>query len=182
MCSRKERSWLPTWESLWCWGWRQATDYGPISISLLFCWFIRLAVCYLVANSCSDHSLAAGAEYLVLLGGSPTPAHPWYRCFYSCAGVSSTPATCSAFAEAPISSGWGWAAQSLVWQCHTSSAAGTQGSKDVSQLSIPKEQEAFCGNASSADGTWLEHMVLSQLCGVWGWRGGRERYLSPCLL
>lgn len=133
MCSRKERSWLPMRESLWCWGWRQATIYGSISISPSVL-LVHPSCCLLLGSQqlfCSGHSLTVGAEYLVLLEGSPAPACPWCSLgvFTGCTRVSSIPATCFAFAEAPVSSCWGWAAQSLVWHSVTHGTAGTRGTR-----------------------------------------------------
>lgn len=89
-------------ELLRCWGWREATDYGPVSIST-FVLLVHPSCCLLLGSQqllSSGHSLTAGAEYLVL-GISPSAAHPWYRLgvFTGYARVSSPPAMCSAFAE-----------------------------------------------------------------------------------
>lgn len=50
------------------------------NICISFVLLVHPSCCLLLGSQqlfCSDHSLTAGAEYLVLLGGSATPAHPW---------------------------------------------------------------------------------------------------------
>lgn len=123
-CSRKKRSWLPVKESLGCWGWRQTTVYGPIPISP----FVLLVhpSCYLLLGSqpravlfwsqfscgCRIFGTSEGQSH------SSTPLIVWMF-LQGCTRVSSTLATCFAFAEASVSSGWGWAAPSLVWHSVT---------------------------------------------------------------
>lgn len=136
----------------------------------LFVLLIYASCCLLLGSQqlfCCGHNLTAGAEYLVLLGGSATPAHPWHSLgvFAGCTGFSSTPAVlclCRGSHQFRLRLG---CPELDVTQYHTPGAAGTRGNKDVSQLSIPREQEAFWGNTSSVDGTWLEHRVLPQLGG-----------------
>lgn len=189
MCSRKGRSWLPMRESLWCWGWRQATIYGSISISP-FVLLVHPSCCLLLGSQqlfCFGHSSTVGAEYLVLLGGSPAAACPWCSLgvFTGSTRVSSTPAMCFAFAEAPVSSCWGWAAQSLVWHSVTHRCCRHSGEQGRVTAEHPQGARGFLWKRKctcSVDGTWLEHLVLPQLGGGWGWRGGHKRHLSPCLL
>lgn len=125
---------------------------GQYLYPLLFCWFIPLAVCYLVANSCS-----------VLVIVQLWVQNIWY--FWEAVLLQHAPGVVWVFLQAlpglippqpralplqrPLSVLAG-AGLPRAW-CDTVSptgAAGTQGNKDVSQLSIPREQEAFCGKES----------------------------------